>query len=195
MHLVNRFVIRQVFIALLCWSTTGLSIGCRTQPAAQSDPPPTANRPAASATTNNAFAQIPRPGIGQLIYVPAYSHIYYQDQQRVINLNVTLSIRNTDGAHPIQLDAVQYYDSEGQFIRNYLTEPVRLNPMASTAFVVDEADSAGGVGANFIVAWSSEQQTTAPVVEAVMISAASAQGISFVSVGRVLENYPAVTAK
>lgn len=151
----------------------------------------TANTPAGVAATSNAFAQIPRPAIGQIIYVPAYSHIYYQDQQRVINLNVTLSIRNTDGKHPIQIDAVQYYDSAGQFIRNYLEQPMRLSPMASTAFVVDEDDSAGGVGANFIVAWSSEQQTTKPVVEAVMISAASTQGISFVSVGRVIESYPA----
>ena len=101
------------------------------------------------------------------------------------------TIRNTDGKHPIQIDAVQYYDSAGQFIRNYLEQPMRLSPMASTAFVVDEDDSAGGVGANFIVAWSSEQQTTKPVVEAVMISAASTQGISFVSVGRVIESYPA----
>lgn len=159
--------------------------------AEQGAPAATGNTPAVSATTSNAFAQIPRPAIGQLIYVPAYSHIYYQDQERVINLNVTLSIRNTDGRHPIQLDAVHYYDSAGQFIRNYLEQPIQLNPMASTAFVVDEADSAGGVGANFIVAWRSEQQTTAPVVEAIMISTASTQGISFVSVGRVIENYPA----
>lgn len=187
MHFFKHCVRRQIFITLLCWSLTGLSQGCRTPTAEQRALAPTV----AATTTSNAFAQLPRPAIGQIIYVPAYAHIYYQDQQRVINLNVTLSIRNTDGAHPIQIDAVHYYDSEGHFVRNYLAQPVHLNPMASTTFVVDEADSAGGVGANFIVAWSSEQPTTEPIVEAIMISAASAQGISFVSVGRVLENYPA----
>ena len=191
MHVVNRFIVRQLFAILLCWSIGSLSAGCQSRTAEQGAPPTPGNTPAVSATISNAFAEITRPAIGELIYVPAYSHIYYQDQERVINLNVTLSIRNTDGKHPIQLDAVHYYDSAGQFIRNYLEQPIRLNPMASTAFVVDEADSAGGVGANFIVAWSSEQQTTAPVVEAVMISTASMQGISFVSVGRVIERYPA----
>lgn len=110
----------------------------------------------------------------------------------MIDLAVTLSIRNTAADHMIQIDAVQYYDSEGQFVRSYVAEPMRLDALASTAFVVEEEDASGGVGASFIVAWSSEQQITAPVVEAVMISAASTQGISFVSVGRVLEEYPKI---
>src|SRR4028118_1380035 len=34
--------------------------------------------------------------IGQTIYVPAYSHIYFENQQQSIDLSATLSIRNTD---------------------------------------------------------------------------------------------------
>jgi hypothetical protein len=47
----------------------------------------------------------------------------------------------------------------------------------------------GGVGANFIVEWIAEKEVSEPVVEAVMISAASNQGISFVSPGRIIKNH------
>lgn len=177
---------RRLLVCLCCWLLT-LCAACSEQVAVTATPAQIASPAAAG---GNAFAQIRRPAIGQIIYVPVYSHIYYQDQQRVIDLAATLSIRNTDGRQAIQIDAVLYYDSDGNLIRSYLDEPVRLGAMASTAFVVAESDRTGGVGANFIVAWSGETQPTPPVVEAVMISAASAQGISFVSVGRVLESYP-----
>lgn len=177
-------VTRRGFVRWLCCWLVILTLACSSQPAATVEV-------SATPAAGNAFLQIPRPAIGQIIYVPVYSHIYYQDQQRVIDLAVTLSIRNTDGEQAIRIDAVLYYDSDGNLVRSYLNEPLPLGAMASTAFVVDEDDRTGGVGANFIVAWSSEAQPTPPVVEAVMISAASAQGISFVSVGRVLESYPA----
>lgn len=174
-----------------CWLVT-LVLACSGQSTTPSAAPQPATTAGASSTpASNAFLQIPRPAIGQIIYVPVYSHIYYQDQQRAIDLAVTLSIRNTDGDQPIQVDAVLYYDSDGNLVRSYLDEPLPLGTMASAAFVVAEDDRTGGVGANFIVAWSSAAQPTPPVVEAVMISAASAQGISFVSGGRVLESYPA----
>lgn len=185
-------MVRQRGIVRWCcyWLVT-FALACSSQPAASSTPSQPATTPGASAALiGNAFAQISRPAIGQIIYVPVYSHIYYQDQQRTIDLAATLSIRNTDGDQPIQIDAVLYYDSAGNLVRSYLAEPLHLGAMASTAFVVDADDRTGGVGANFIVAWSSERQPTPPVVEAVMISAASTQGISFVSIGRVLESYP-----
>lgn len=183
---------RQFVCWCCCWLLV-LAVACSSQSVTSPTLSQSATPAGVSSTpAGNAFLQIPRPAIGQIIYVPVYSHIYYQDQQRAIDLAVTLSIRNTDGDQPIQIDAVLYYDSDGNLVRGYLDEPLRLGAMASTAFVVAEDDRTGGVGANFIVAWSSETEPTPPVVEAVMISAASAQGISFVSVGRVLESYPVV---
>jgi hypothetical protein len=126
---------------------------------------------------------------GQTIYVPVYSHIYYQDRERVINLTVTLSVRNADPQHPIQIDSVQYYDAKGQLVRNELTAPQPLAPLAALNFVVDEDDTTGGTSASFLVQWRSAAQAMPPVVEAVMISAASTQGISFVTVGRVIEEF------
>jgi Protein of unknown function (DUF3124) len=125
--------------------------------------------------------------IGQTIYVPIYSHIYIRDKTRVINLTATLSIRNTDAQNPISITSVRYYNTVGSHVRDYIKEPLRLAPMASTDFVVAEDDTSGGAGANFIVEWGAGSEVTVPVVEAVMISTASQQGISFVSTGRVIK--------
>jgi len=131
---------------------------------------------------------------GQTIYVPIYSHIYMRDKSRVINLAATLSIRNTDAQNPIRINSARYYDTNGALVREYVKEPLRLAPMASTDFVVAEDDTSGGVGANFIVEWSAGIEVTAPVVEAVMINTASQQGISFVSAGRVIKDRAPRTA-
>jgi len=126
--------------------------------------------------------------MGQTIYVPTYSHIYTRDKNRIINLAVTLSIRNTDARSPIIVTSAKYYDTSGAVVRDYIPRPVRLGPMASTDFVVADGDTSGGSGANFIVEWSSAAEVSDPVVEAVMISTAQQQGISFVSMGRVIRD-------
>lgn len=127
---------------------------------------------------------------GQTVYAPVYSQIYTWEQNRSMNLTATLSVRNTDLTHPIILASVKYYGSDGKLVRNYLEQPSKLGPMASTHFVVNQEDTAGGPGPAFLVEWVAQQQSTEPVVEAVMISAVGNQGISFVSPGRVIKRLP-----
>lgn len=127
--------------------------------------------------------------MGQTIYVPVYSHIYYENQQNLFYLSATLSIRNTDMTHPIIITSVRYYDTQGKLIKQYLEQPVELSSLASMDFVVERTDTSGGSGANFIVEWIAETTVSEPVVEAVMISAVSNQGISFISSGKVIKNH------
>lgn len=123
---------------------------------------------------------------GQTIYVPAYSTIFITDRAHAYNLAVTLSVRNTDRAHPIVLTAVSYRDQDGKLVRDYLTKPLRLAPLAGAEFFVPESDTTGGVSASFLVDWSSDSPASPPVVEAVMIGTAGTQGVSFLSQGRVI---------
>ena len=122
-------------------------------------------------------------GLGETVYVPVYSHIFHQTDGRQIDLTATVSVRNTDPVHPLRVRTVNYYDSDGRLVRRYLDAPVVLGPLASRAYVVEERDRTGGVGANVLVGWEAEGEVSAPLVEAVMISTASNQGISFVSRG------------
>ena len=125
--------------------------------------------------------------MGQSVYVSIYSHIYSGIKARPFDLVAILSIRNTDIDQPVMIVAVKYYDTEGKLLKEYLDEPLELNALASTRYIIKEDDKAGGSGANFIVKWKSNKKVTPPIIEAVMIGTHSGQGISFVSRGQVIE--------
>lgn len=125
--------------------------------------------------------------VGQIVYVPVYSHIYQQDREKTFNLTTTLSIRNADPYRSFTLSKVNYYDSKGTLVQQYIESDIKIAPLASTSYVIEERDLRGGVGANFLVSWESEQSVIPPVIEAVNISTSNQQGISFLSVGRVIQ--------
>lgn len=130
-----------------------------------------------------AFTQeIPTLSKGQTIYVPAYSHIYTGNRQIPSFLTVTLSIRNTDMFHAMEIVSVDYYDTKGALLKKYLSSPVFLKPLESIRYVVDYSDKAGGSGANFIVEWRSEKSVNLPIIETIMIGSRS----SFTSRGQAL---------
>jgi hypothetical protein len=125
---------------------------------------------------------------GQTVYVPIYSHIYSGLKGRPFNLAATLSIRNTDPKHAITLVSVKFYDSEGKLVKEYLGNLAELKAMASTRYILTEADTGGGSGANFLVKWTSKTKVNPPLIEGVMIGTRSGQGISFVSRGQVIKD-------
>ncbi len=124
---------------------------------------------------------------GQTVYVPIYSHIYSGLKGRPFSLAATLSIRNTDPRHTIKLMSVKFFDSDGKLVKDYLNQPVELEGMASTRYILTEGDTAGGSGANFLVKWQSKVKINPPIIEGVMIGTRSGQGISFVSRGQVIK--------
>lgn len=72
-------------------------------------------------------------------------------------------------------------------MRSYAREPHVLPPFAAVEFAIKASDRSGGISAGSLVAWESASLCVPPVVEAVMISTASAQGISFLSQARVVK--------
>ena len=124
---------------------------------------------------------------GEVIYVPVYSDIYGTDVSKKIKLSATLSIRNTDMEHEIIVSLADYYDTHGKHVKHYIESPIKLRPLQTVSYLVPYKEAEGGIGANFIVEWVSEQEVTEPVVEAVMIGTSSALGISFVCDGKVLK--------
>jgi hypothetical protein len=84
------------------------------------------------------------------------------------------------------MDKVEYYDTDGNVVRDYIGEPVQLSPLATTGFLVEDSDRSGGWGANFIVEWVAEEPVYEPLIEAIMVSTRGTQGISKISIGRVI---------
>jgi hypothetical protein len=88
------------------------------------------------------------------------------------------------------LNFVRYYDSAGKLVREHLTEPGELGPLATVEFVIQRVDTAGWPGANFLVQWVGSPEVDEPLIEAVMIGQSGNAGISFTSAGRVIKNEP-----
>jgi len=123
---------------------------------------------------------------GQSVYVPVYSHIYHGDQERKFNLTATLSIRNTNLKKDIMLHSIGYYDSDGGLLKNYLEAPIVLKKFSTIRYIIKAKDKSGGSGAKFLVRWKSNGLSNTPLIEAIMISTQSQQGISFVSRGQAI---------
>lgn len=130
---------------------------------------------------------MPKSSRGQTVYVPIYSHVYGGDREQKVLLTATLSIRNTDPLHAITITSVDYYDSAGKLIRQYVSQPTTMKSMAAVRFVVGESDKSGGSGASFVVKWAAGAPVRPPLVESVMIGTKMQQGISFTSRGQVIE--------
>lgn len=136
---------------------------------------------------------LPPATIQRTVYVPVYSSIYHSDgTNKMMDLAVTVSVRNVSTRQRLVLDHVRYYGSSGELIREYLPlgTPSELGPLATVEFVVRQLDKAGGPGANFLVQWTAAVGIDEPLIEAVMIGHGGGVGYSFTSGGRTIKNEP-----
>ena len=121
------------------------------------------------------------------IYVPIYSHIYVENEQRTVDLAATFSFRNVDPDHSIIIKSVRYYSTDGTLLKDYLKTPVLLKPLATADFVITREDSSGGSGANFIIDWVADTNVLEPLAESVMVATGSPQSMAFTSRGIVIK--------
>lgn len=117
------------------------------------------------------------------VYIPVYSDIYSKSKNDRFLLTATLSIRNTSPADSIFVEEINYYDSHGDLVRSYIDRTLLLKPMQSIEYVIEEDDTSGGTGANFLVRWGARRSDLIPIFQGVMISTHGQQGISFITDG------------
>jgi hypothetical protein len=123
---------------------------------------------------------------GELIYVPIYSSIFYENNKDVLELAATLSIHNVNPDRPLTILRADYYDTSGKLIRKHLDKPLTLSALETKNMVVDRKDTKGGPGANFLVEWQGAPDAVGPIVEAVMVNTSSNLGIAFTTTGKVI---------
>jgi len=116
------------------------------------------------------------------VYVPIYSDIYNQTRDSRTLLTATLSIRNTSIRDSLFISKIDYYNTAGDLVRSYLDQPVYLRPMESIDYVIEQQDTSGGSGANFLIDWYSKKPL-APLFQAVMVGGLGAQAFSFTTEG------------
>ena len=124
---------------------------------------------------------------GQQLYIPIYSSLYQKDEKDLINLTGVLSLRNTSFKNTITFTKVDYYDTNGKLIKQFIDQPFALGKMYTKDFVIPERSLNGGTGANFIVEWESDKFVSIPLVEAIMLGTQGTKGFAFSSRSQEIE--------
>lgn len=125
---------------------------------------------------------------GQTVYLPIYSSMLFGNLSRGgvpsrVLLSAMVSIRNTDPSRTVRLMSVQYHDSTGKLLREYLQEPATIEPLSTREYFVELHDDSGGSGANFLMRWESDTPASPPLLEAIHANLDSARGVVFITQG------------
>ncbi|WP_270728108.1 DUF3124 domain-containing protein [Shimia sp. Alg240-R146] len=144
---------------------------------------------AAFCASNSALAQTVEKASGQTVYVPAYTQVLTKEG-RSEPLAAMLFIHNVDPNQPIMITGVDYFAENGALLKSFATASRELVGFESTRTLVPIGSSEDGIGANFIVTWTSSKPAIPPIVETVMTGGSGVQGISLTSRGRVIEQSP-----
>ncbi len=123
--------------------------------------------------------------IKQQMYVPIYSDIYNKTKDYRFLLTATLSIRNTSPKDSLFIKNADYYNTQGDFVRSYIKKPIYLKPLESIEYVIEEKDTLGGSGANFLITWGANK-TMKPIFQGVMVGILGQQGFAFTTDGVVV---------
>ena len=126
---------------------------------------------------------------GETVYVSIYSHVYSGPRKLRYELSSMLSIRNTDTKHSIKILCADYYDSSGKKVEGYIRKPLVLTPLASEHIYINQYDTTGGEGANFIVKWRSDSKVNQPIIEGLMLGLSHGQGVSFTAPGKIISEH------
>ena len=124
------------------------------------------------------------PSLGQTIYLPIYSSMLFGNLSRGgvpsrVLLSAMVSIRNTDPKNAMRLVSARYFQSQGQFLREYITAPVELPPLGTKDLFVELHDDSGGAGANFLIRWEATDPGNPPLVEALHANLDSGKAVVF----------------
>jgi hypothetical protein len=64
---------------------------------------------------------------------------------------------------------VDYYDSNGKLIKSFVSESLKIKPMAATYFFIRMPDLSEGWGAKVLIRWQAQSMVNEPIVESVTV--------------------------
>ena len=173
---------RQFVLLCLC-VVSGLSLyGCDSRTVEQT-PTPESEASFDSIGTFFKRAQDVRKGPAQLVYVPVYSRLFLS-KSSFWEMATSLSIRNTDPDQSLIVHEINYFDTAGKLLEQFLETPHELDPMATVTLTLPQWDTRGGSGANFLVRWSGDADINSPIIEVVMAGTRGTQSFSFIRAGQ-----------
>ncbi|MDX9696909.1 MAG: DUF3124 domain-containing protein [Bacteroidales bacterium] len=132
---------------------------------------------------NNNIKQIR----GQVLYMPIYSNIPHYSDSTNFDMSAFVAIHNTDFQQTITLQKVQYFNTKGKLVHDFLpNEKKLLGPLETVDFYVPYRDQSG-TGANFLIEWVSDSLVTEPLIESVTINTQHQKCVAVLSQGKVIK--------
>ena len=124
---------------------------------------------------------------GQVLYMPIYSNIPHFMDSIEIDMSAFVAIHNTDFYHSIKLHKVEYFNSNGKLVRDFLPNKTKvLKPLETVDFYVPYQDKSG-TGANFLIEWKADSLVTEPLVESITINTKLQNTVAVLSHGKVIK--------
>lgn len=124
---------------------------------------------------------------GQILYMPIYSNIPHFMDSIKIDMSAFVAFHNTDFKQTIKLKKVQYFDTKGRLVHDFLLNGARqLRPLETVDFYVPYRDQSG-TGANFLIEWKSDSLVTEPLVESITINTKMQNCVAVLSQGKVIK--------
>ena len=121
---------------------------------------------------------------GQVLYMPVYSNIPYSEKKNY-DLSAFLAIHNTDLKNRIKITRVDFFNTDGKVVDQFIVADQWLAPLATAIFTIPRKDQSG-TGANFLVEWMADQPVNEPLIESIMKDLSGNLGLSFLSLGKVI---------
>ena len=130
---------------------------------------------------------------GNTVYVPIYSHVYHGNMDwtkkpESKQMAVMVSVRNTDTRHPITITSIKYYGSDGKLVRDESDKAKTLSPLATMELFVENKDSSGGSGANYVISFTSQAPVDSPIIEALHTNFWAPGSVVFTTKGEVIQS-------
>lgn len=116
-------------------------------------------------------------------YLSIYPQIYSFSKNKTHDLTTLVSLRNVSETDTIFMSRADYFNTHGDKIESYISKSIYLKPLETIEIVIEENDSKGGTGSNFIFEWHKERTSNDPLFEAIMSSTMAQQGLSFTTQG------------
>ncbi len=116
-------------------------------------------------------------------YLSLYPELYTQSKKTMLSFTSTVSIRNISRTDTLYLLSGEYYNTQGDKIKDYFATPVYVKPLETIEIIVRFEDDKGGSGANFIFDWMVPSKNSIPLIEGLMVSTMASQGMSFSTAG------------
>lgn len=124
---------------------------------------------------------------GQILYMPIYSNIPHYSDSNKIDMSAFLAFHNTDLFNTIRIQKVQYFNTKGKLVHDFLpNDSKKIEPLETVNFYIPYQDQSG-IGANFLIEWVSDSLVTEPLVESITINTIVHNSVAVLSQGKIIK--------